>query len=353
MDTNCIRTILIRGTNWVGDALMTTPAVEAIRRNFPEVRISILVVPWVMDIFTHNPHIDEVIPYFREGRHKGIQGKIALVKELRERKFDLSILLQNAFEAALLAWGARIPRRAGYDTDVRGLLLTHAVALRPEYRKMHQTGYYLAMVRGLGLEAPDLNMFLHVPDEYTTHINSRLKEFGYQGKPLIALAPGASYGSAKMWPGRRYSLLAAEVVRHSGARLVILGSVKEKVVGDDIVRSVGRDAAVNLCGATNLLEAAAWIKRATLFISNDSGLMHMAAALSKPQLAIFGPTDRISTGPRNSKATMIYHETSCAPCLKVSCPIDHRCMEGITVEEVFEAACQKLETYGYEESVFP
>ncbi len=350
MDTNCIRTILIRGTNWVGDALMTTPAVTAIRRNFPEARISMLVVPWVMDIFTHNPHIDEVIPYFREGRHKGIQGKIALVKELRERKFDLSILLQNAFEAALLAWGARIPRRAGYDTDVRGLLLTHAVALRPEYKKMHQTGYYLAMVKGLGLEAPDLDMFLHVPDEYTTPINSRLKEFGYQGKPLIALAPGATYGSAKMWPGRRYSLLAAEIVRHSGARLVILGSVKEKVVGDDIVQSVGKDAAVNLCGATSLLEAAAWIKQATLFISNDSGLMHMAAALSKPQLAIFGPTDRISTGPRNSKATMIYHETSCAPCLKVRCPIDHRCMEGITVEEVFEAACQKLETYGYEES---
>jgi len=346
MDTNGIRTILIRGTNWVGDALMTTPAVAAIRRNFPEARISMLVVPWVMDIFTHNPHIDEVIPYFREGRHKGIQGKMVLVKELRERKFDLSILLQNAFEAALLAWGARIPRRAGYDTDMRGLLLTHAVARRPEYKKVHQTEYYLTMVRGLGLEAPDMDMFLHVPDEYTTHINSRYKEYGYEGKPLIVLAPGATYGSAKMWPGKRYSLLAAEVVRYSGARVVILGSIKEKFVGDGIVQSVGKEAAVNLCGATSLLEAAAWIKQATLFISNDSGLMHMAAALSKPQLAIFGPTDRISTGPRNSKATMIYHETTCAPCLKVRCPVDHRCMERITVEEVFEAAGQMLETYG-------
>ncbi len=189
MDTNCIRTILIRGTNWVGDALMTTPAVAAIRRNFPEARISMLVVPWVMDIFTHNPHIDEVIPYFREGRHKGIQGKMALLKELRERKFDLSILLQNAFEAALLAWGARIPRRAGYNTDMRGLLLTHAVAMRPEYKKMHQTRYYLAMVKGLGLEAPDLDMFLHVPDEYTTPINSRLKGIGIPGEAFDRARP--------------------------------------------------------------------------------------------------------------------------------------------------------------------
>jgi heptosyltransferase II len=346
MDTNCIRTVLIRGTNWVGDALMTTPAVAAIRRNFPKARISMLVVPWVMDIFTHNPYIDEVIPYFREGRHKGIQGKMALVKELRERKFDLSILLQNAFEAALLAWGARIPRRAGYDTDLRGLFLTQAVAMRPEYKKVHQTEYYLAMVRGLGLEAPDLDMFLHVPDEFSKQINLLIKEYEYEGKPLVVLAPGATYGSAKMWPEKRYSLLAAKVVRYSGARLVILGSDKEKAVGNDIVQSVGRDGAVNLCGATSLLEAAAWIKQATLFISNDSGLMHMAATLSKPQLAIFGPTDRISTGPRNSKAIMIYHETTCAPCLKVRCPIDHRCMESITVEEVFEAACQMLETYG-------
>jgi len=346
METNCIRTILIRGTNWVGDALMTTPAVAAIRRNFREARISMLIVPWVMDIFAHNPYIDEVIPYFREGRHKGIRGKMVLVKELRERKFDLSILLQNAFEAALLAWGARIPRRAGYNTDVRGLLLTHVVAMRPEYKKVHQTQYYLNMARGLGLEAPDMEMFLHVPDEYTTQVSSRLKEYGYEGRPLIVLAPGATYGSAKMWPGTRYGLLAAEVVRYCGARLVILGSVKEKGVGDSIVESVGKDTAVNLCGETSVLEAAAWIKQAALFISNDSGLMHVAAALSKPQLAIFGPTDRITTGPRNSKARIIYHETSCAPCLKVHCPVDHRCMERITVDEVFQAACQMLETYG-------
>ncbi|MBI4768122.1 MAG: lipopolysaccharide heptosyltransferase II [Deltaproteobacteria bacterium] len=345
MDKNNIRTILIRGANWVGDALMTTPVVEAIRHNFPEARISLLVVPWVMDLFTHNPHSDEVIPYFREGRHKGLRGKRVLLKEIKGRKFDLSILLQNAFEAALLAWGARIPRRAGYNTDWRGWLLTHAVPLRPEYKKVHQTQYYLAMARGLGLEAPDTDMFLQVPDEYTTYIHSRLKRYGYEGRPLIVLAPGATYGSAKMWPGERYSLLATELARYCGAGLIILGSVQEKGVGDGIVRGVGQEMAVNLSGATSLLEAAAWIKQATLVISNDSGLMHMAAALSKPQLAIFGPTNRITTGPRNRKAHIIYHETACAPCLKVRCPTDHKCMASITVEEIFEAACRMLSTY--------
>lgn len=346
MDINNIRRVLIRGTNWVGDALMTTPAVAAIRHNFPNARISMLVVPWVLDLFIHNPHIDEVIPYFREGRHKGFQGKLALVRELKERKFDLSILLQNAFEAALLTWGASIPRRVGYNTDLRGPLLTQAVALRPEYKKMHQTEYYLAMIRDLGLEVSDLDMVLPVPEEYNSKIIQRLKEYGFEGSPLIVLAPGATYGSAKMWPGKRFSLLAAEVVRHWGARLIILGSGQEKGVGNDIVRSVGRDAAVNLCGATSLLEAAAWIRQATLVISNDSGLMHMAAALSKPQLAIFGPTDRSTTGPRNNRAVIISHETACAPCLKVRCPIDHRCMESITVEEVFEGVGQMLSTSG-------
>jgi heptosyltransferase-2 len=346
MDTDDIRTILIRGTNWVGDALMTTPAVAAIRGNFPKARISMLVVPWVMDVFAHNPHIDEVIPYFREGRHKGIQGKRVLVRELRERRFDLAILLQNAFEAALLSWAARIPRRAGYNTDLRGLLLTHVVGMRPEYKKVHQTQYYLTMLRGLGLEAPDGGLFLHVPEAYTTRINSLIKKYGYEGRPLVVLAPGATYGSAKMWPGKRYGLLAKAMARRWGAALVVLGSDREKEVGESIVEIVGKDAAMNLCGATGLLEAAAWIRRASLFISNDSGLMHVAAALSRPQLAIFGPTDRTTTGPLNSKAEMIYHETSCAPCLKVHCPLDHRCMESITVDEVFEAARRMLENYG-------
>jgi heptosyltransferase-2 len=211
---------------------------------------------------------------------------------------------------------------------------------------MHQTDYYLAMIRDLGLEASSSDMILTVPDEYNLKIIQRLKEYGFGGKPLIALAPGATYGSAKMWPGKRFTLLAAETVRHWGARLIILGSDQEKGVGNDIVGSVGKDAAVNLCGATSLLEAAAWIRQATLVISNDSGLMHMAAALSKPQLAIFGPTDRITTGPRSCKAVIISHETACAPCLKVSCPTDHRCMESITVEEVFEAVGQILSTSG-------
>jgi heptosyltransferase-2 len=343
MDTDRIKTILIRGTNWVGDALMTTPAVAAIRRNFPAARICLLVVPWVMDIFLHNPHVDEVIPYLREGRHKGVRGKRALIRELRERKFDLAILLQNAFEAALLVWGARVLRRAGYNTDARGLLLTHVVAMRPEYKRVHQTDYYLVMLRGLGLEAPNMGMLLNVPDELTTQVQARLIESGKEGKPLIVLAPGATYGSAKMWPAERYALLAARVAKHFAGYLVILGSAREKAVGDVIVQSAGNGTVINLCGTTNLLEAAAWIKNSALFISNDSGLMHVAAALSRPQLAIFGPTDRVTTGPRNLKARIIYHETSCAPCLKVQCPTDHSCMARITVDQVFQAASQTLE----------
>jgi heptosyltransferase II len=345
VDTDCIGSVLIRGTNWVGDALMTTPAVAAIRRSFPAARISLLVVPWVMDIFVHNPHVDEVIPYLRESRHKGFRGKMALIRDLKERRFDLAILLQNAFEAALLVWSARIPLRAGYNTDARGILLTHGVVMRPEYKRIHQTYYYLTMLRGLGLEAPDSDMFLNIPDELVTHLQEYLKGSGKAERPLIVLAPGATYGSAKMWPGERYAHLAKKVVKQYNAYLVILGSAAEKAVGDLIVESTGNGAALNLCGTTSLLEASAWINQSSLFISNDSGLMHVAAALARPQLAIFGPTDRVTTGPRNPRATIVHHETSCAPCLKVQCPTDHSCMTHITVDQVFQSACRTLETW--------
>ena len=321
---------------------MTTPAVAAVRRNFPHAHISILVVPWVADVFRCNPHVDDVILYRRNDIHQGLKGKWKLMNELKQRSFDLAILLQNAFEAALIAMGARIPRRAGYNTDGRGLLLTHPVKMRREYKRIHETQYYLTMLRGLGLEAPDAPLLLDAPPEYEENVRTELEAMNGAGIPLVALAPGATYGSAKMWPAARYGQLAERIARELNARLVVLGSEKERAIGEEILGWVTSGPVWNLCGSTDLLTAVAWIKQAALFISNDSGLMHVAAALARPQVAIFGSTDRVTTSPKNPHARLVYHDVSCAPCLKTKCPTDHRCMEMVTVDEVFEAACEVL-----------
>jgi len=147
-----IKNILIRSTNWIGDAIITTPAVKTIRQNFPHAKISILAKPWVKDVFAANPYIDHIIVYDSMHSHKGLRGQVRLAKELAEQGFDLAVLLQNAFEAAWLAYLAHIPRRVGYNTDVRSLLLTHSVPLKKETKKIHQVYYYLRMLEGLGLE---------------------------------------------------------------------------------------------------------------------------------------------------------------------------------------------------------
>ena len=144
--------ILIRSTNWIGDAIMTTPAVRSIRENFPQASISMLVHPWVADVFTASPHVDQIIPYYKKTDHKGLKGMWSLARELSCREFDLAILLQNAFEAAFICFLAGIPNRAGYKRDCRGPLLTHGVTIPKERRKIHQVHYYQDMLADLGLQ---------------------------------------------------------------------------------------------------------------------------------------------------------------------------------------------------------
>ncbi len=327
----------------MGDAIMTTPAVAAIRANFPHARISLLVVPWVAEVFRLNPHIDEIILYRRNDEHKGLKGKLALARELKEQRFDAAILLQNAFEAALLTWLARIPQRAGYNTDGRGLLLTDAVSMRREYKRAHETEYYLSMLRGLGLTTGDSALLLKVNRKSVQKAQTGLAALNGASGPLVIIAPGATYGSAKMWPAERYAELVRKFRQIMDARIVVLGGPKEKEIGDAILNGAGPKIELNLCGATELLEAAAWIEMADVFISNDSGLMHVAAALSRPQVAIFGSTDRVTTSPKNARARMVYKETSCSPCLKTVCSTDHRCMERVTVDDVYGVAVEIME----------
>ena len=195
------RKILIRSTNWIGDAIMTTPAVRTVRENFPQAHISILAHPWVADVFAASPHIDEVILYRKKDLHHGVAGMRRLSQDLAARKFDMAILLQNAFEAALIARLACIPVRAGYKRDARSLLLTHGVKIPPERRKIHQVHYYQGLLQDLGLTCGPDELFLRLPKKVSLWANEFVASL--TNGPVVGLNPGAAYGPAKRWPSER------------------------------------------------------------------------------------------------------------------------------------------------------
>lgn len=332
------KNILIRGTNWIGDAVMTLPAVAAIRNTFPGARISILVKPWVAEIFHLCKDVDEVIVFESPGSHSGVAGKLRLAKELRTRRFDAVILLQNAIEAAIISWLAGIPVRAGYNSDGRGLLLTHSVQRIEAIRKVHQIEYYLEMVKSLGCRSAEANAFLKPGQEYEILSEKLLSEHGIGREGfVIGLAPGATYGPAKKWFPERFAAVADRLIDDFSAQAILFGSNEDRK-STDLVEQNSHHTLINLAGKTNLKEAIAIIARCNLFISNDSGLMHVAGALNIPTVAIFGSTNPITTSPVGNKSIVIYKGASCSPCLRETCPTDFRCMDVISVEEVYETA---------------
>jgi heptosyltransferase-2 len=317
---------------------MTIPAVAAIRNTFPEARISMLVKPWVAEIFHLCSAVDEVIPFQSPGVHSGIAGKFRLAMELKDRKFDMAILLQNAIEAAIISRLAGIPIRAGYNSDGRGLLLTHSVQRTDAIRKVHQIEYYLEMVKSLGCQSAEAAVYLKPGKEYELLSEILFEEHGIKkDKFLIGLAPGAAYGPAKRWFPERFAAVADRLIDDYSAQAILFGSSSDRKSTDAVRQNVSPPL-INLAGKTNLKEAIAVIARCNLFISNDSGLMHVAGALNIPTVAIFGSTNPVTTSPVGDKSIVIYKGASCSPCLKKTCPTDFRCMEMISTEDVLETA---------------
>jgi heptosyltransferase-2 len=338
LDIQKINRILVRSTNWVGDAILTTPAVRAVRKNFPDAEVSILAKPWVAPIFYNNSDIDHIMVYDSEGRHNGWSGRVRLSRSLRDGRFDLAILLQNAFEAALLAYLAGIPRRLGYKTDGRHLLLTHGLPLEPRLKRVHEIEYYLGILEGAGLRSDGRELTLRVSDKERHEAEAFLSEYQVNsGQPLVGISPGATYGPAKRWFPERFAALCDRLQESSGACIVILGGPDDAAIGDQVSHFM-EIPPVNLCGKTTLRQAVSVIDRCHLLVTNDSGLMHVAAALDIPLVAIFGSTNPVTTGPSGSRSHIVKVPMDCSPCLKTSCPEDHRCMEEISVDQVYEVA---------------
>jgi heptosyltransferase-2 len=325
--------ILIRGVNWIGDAVMTMPALRAIRKAMPEDAVSLLVKPRVAPLFEQDPSIDEIVLY--DERYRGLPGRLRLARELRNKRFSLSILLQNAFDAALIAFLAGIPRRVGYSRDMRGLMLTDPVPCGNEDLDMHHVEYYLELLRRAGIEAETSEPWIYLSLEERQRAREKLSGLK---RPLIGIHPGASYGSAKQWLPERFAEVAERVTAELDGSVVIYGGASEKGLSDEIIgRFRGRhERVLSMAGKTGLRELASLFSESDLLVTNDSGPMHICYAVRTPLVAIFGSTDPNLTGPPEDGSIVIRKDLECAPCFLRRCPKKRiECMESITSEEVF------------------
>jgi heptosyltransferase II len=340
------RRILVRATNWVGDAVMSLPALQALRERFPEAHISILARPWVAGLYAREPFCNEVISYDAPRGWRGLAAKWHAARDLRNREFDCTLLLQNAFEAAALAWIARIPERIGYDRDGRGPLLTTAVAVpKPGEIPKHQRFYYLELLKRSGLiesYSPDVEVCLSAAAAAERGIKL-FAERGLTGR-VVGLSPGAAYGNAKRWIPERFAEAAARLASELSASVAIFGSQQEAEVGEQIAASllIQGVRAVNLAGSTSLEQFIEMAAACEVFLTNDSGAMHIASALGIATVVVFGPTDEYATGPAGRRSAVIREPVECAPCHNRECPIDHRCMTGVDAKRVAEAALHLL-----------
>lgn len=338
--------ILIRATNWVGDAIMAMPALRAVRGKFPQAHIAIVARPYVADIYREQSICDELIPYDPKGPHRGWKGREALAADLRAKQFDVALLLQNAFDAAWLAWRAHIPQRIGYARDGRSFLLTKAIAVpKPGEPPSHEKFYYLELLRRAGwIDAlqDDPHIKLQVSALARERAATTLRDAGVRPSVLrIAVGAGASYGSAKCWPPDRFAKSLRAILSQLDADVILFGTATEVPVSSAIAAEL-RLPHIDLTGKTAIADLPALLSQCHLFLGNDSGAMHVAAAVGLPVVAIFGPTDPDGTAPVTPLATLVQQKPYCSPCFLRHCPTDHRCMTAVTPEMVEAALRSRL-----------
>ena len=334
-DPEVVRKVLVRAPNWVGDAIMSLPVLAGLKRLFPLAEISVLAVTRVAPLFDAQPGVAETI------RYPAGRGKWQVLWEMRGR-FDVALALPNSMESALGLWLVGVPSRVGYNTDARSVFLKEAVAGRQHLAGLHTVFYFLGLLKALGGVAAFTPPVLCLKSEEMDSAAQFLAEVDLPGKgPWVGLSPGAAYGPAKRWPAERFAALGLALQQELGARLVLLGGSAERPVAAK-VKEYLEGPVVDLVGRTSLRQALGLLSQLRLLVTNDSGLMHAAAALSVPQVSLFGSTDPVATGPFSSLATVIRHPLPCSPCFKRTCESDYECLKAISVGEVLAAAGSRL-----------
>ncbi len=342
MELIAARKILVRGPNWVGDLVMATPGLRALRARFPDARISLQLRPGLEGLLTACPYVDEIIPV--RSYHRSVT---ALCREgigLRRRGgFDLGVCIPESFSSALLQRIAGVRRVVGYAGGARGPLLHQRVPLPGEWgarRLVAREHFVLGLMAAIGCKERGTQLELFTSSAEDARVEAVLCEHELAaGDPLVVLAPGASFGSSKWWPADSYARVG-DALRRSGARVVLLGAASEARLTARVAEAMTQHP-IDLAGVLTLGEAKALLRRATLVVCNDAGARHIAAAFGVPSIVFLGPTSLEKTNLNLESVEVLQTDDACRPCYKRTCPIDHRCMDGIDPGRVIGLA-QKI-----------
>jgi len=333
--------ILIVRTDRLGDVLLSTPVAKALRQKFPQGYISMLVSPYTKDVLDGNPDLDEIITFDKDAKNsQGWWATLKFAKDLRKKKFDLAIVLHPTTRMHLLTFLAGIPKRLGYDRKF-GFLLTDRIKHTKQYGQKHESEYALDLVRYLGIEPEDKNLFMPIKQESeewvkALFIQAQIKE----NDKLLVIHPAASCPS-RIWPGERYAEVADKLAQRYGFKVVIVSGPKDAKKAEVVIKNM-RTKALNLAGKTSISQLASLLKRSQLFISTDSGPMHVASSLGVSVITIFGRSQAGLSpqrwGPLGAKSRVLYKTVGCTVCLAHNCQKDFACLKSTTVEDVLLAA---------------
>ncbi|HAH20070.1 MAG: lipopolysaccharide heptosyltransferase II [Omnitrophica WOR_2 bacterium GWF2_43_52] len=347
--------ILIIEVNWLGDVLFSTPAIKALRERFPESHIACLIVPRVKEVLANNPYIDELMINDCDGVHKGWLGKLRLIRELREKKFDMAVLFHRSFTRAALTFWAGIPRRVGYSTWKRRFLLTDRAPM-PKKDSLHRVEHYLGIAAALGCDIQDTLYEFFTAEDDERYIKKMLQDEGVvSGDVIVCLNPGGNW-FPKRWPKEYFSRLADRLIDECKVKVILSGAYSDINLVREIAGGM-KNKPIITAGKTTLQQSAALFKESDVVVSADSGPLHIAAGVGTNVVGLFGPTSALITGPRGKgKIKLIQKDVSAlsthrenpswtqgctAPCYDEKCN-DNRCMQAITVDEVFAAVKELL-----------
>ena len=338
--------VLIRAPNWVGDSVMALPALRELRRIFAGSQITIAGRPWVLGLFDGERLADELIPITQaHGTLNRVRGFFAQARSFRRDRFDVAVLLPNSFGSTLAARAGGARQIVGYPTDARRLLLDHVIPFEPGHKLLHQVRYYLNIAahietRITGGSNVDFHQEprLDITPDQKRSARSLLDRFGIGSRTgILAINPGATNSSAKRWPAERFASIADQLADDEGFQTIIVGTAGDKSVAEQVAKLMRTESAV-IAGETSIGELKGVLACASLVISNDTGTSHVSAALGVPTVVVFGPTEHVATRPLSQQAAVVRHQVECSPCMLRECPIDHRCMTRVEVNDVHTAS---------------
>lgn len=336
------KNIIVRMPNWLGDFVMATPILQDLKNHWPQAAITALCQGPLTQILHADPHVDQILSFKKPKDWFNKKETLDILDPLKNGKFDLGILLTHSFSSAWWFWRANIPTRMGFRSHWRSLLLNVPVPFPSNHDSQHLVKTYKMLLDPLGMPISNTSPTLYLTDAEKTQAKKHLDLLGVKSDSiLIGINPGAAYGTAKCWIPERFRQVTEKLLKNPKIVLLYFGDQMGLPLVNEICRDLNR--VINLAGKTTLRELMAFIQECHLFLTNDSGPMHLASALNVPLLALFGSTSHATTGPYK-KGKVIHKQVPCSPCYRRECPIDFRCMKQIEVNEVYQNLIEMLNT---------